>query len=80
LLKLLLATGKVDIDSKDKYHQTLLSWAAMRGHKAVVKLLLATRKVDVDSKDNYGRTPLWWAAERRHGAVVKLLQSPITAP
>jgi ankyrin repeat protein len=51
-----------------------LSWAAQRGHEAVVKLLLATGEVDVESKDNDGRTPLSWAAQRGHEAVVKLLQ------
>ena len=28
-----------DLDSKDSYGQTPLSWAARKGHKAVVKLL-----------------------------------------
>ena len=72
VVKLLLETGKVDVDSKDRYGRTPLSWAADRGHEAVVKLLLETGKVDVDSKDR-GRTPLSWAAERGHEAVVKLL-------
>ena len=63
MVKLLLETGKVDVDSKDKdYGRTPLSWAAAGGHEAVVKLLLETGKVDVDSKDRYGRTPLSWAA------------------
>jgi ankyrin repeat protein len=80
VVKLLLATGKVDVDSKDTgYGRTPLSWAAEEGHEAVVKLLLATGKVDVDSKDDYSQTPLSWAAEEGHEAVVKLLQSPITA-
>jgi ankyrin repeat protein len=36
----LLATGKVDADSKDtRYGQTPLSWAAEKGHETVVKLL-----------------------------------------
>ncbi|RYP00350.1 hypothetical protein DL764_006550 [Monosporascus ibericus] len=74
VVKLLLDTGKVDVDSKDnEYGQTPLSWAARNGHEAVVKLLLDTGKVDVDSKDNYGQTPLSWAAENGHEAVVKLL-------
>jgi ankyrin repeat protein len=38
VVKLLLETGKVDVDSK-KDGQTLLSWAAENGHEAVVKLL-----------------------------------------
>ncbi|OCK95360.1 ankyrin, partial [Cenococcum geophilum 1.58] len=75
VVKLLLETGKVEVDSKDnEYGQTPLSWAAENGHEAVVKLLLETGKVEVDSRDNeYGRTPLSWAAENGHEAVVKLL-------
>jgi Ankyrin repeats (3 copies)/Ankyrin repeats (many copies) len=74
VVKLLLATEKVDLDSKDSYEQTPLSWAAMGGHEAVVKLLLATEKVDLDSRDFFsGQTPLSLAAERGHEAVVKLL-------
>jgi ankyrin repeat domain-containing protein 50 len=40
VVKLLLETGKVDVDSKDEdYGRTPLSWAAENGHEAVVKLL-----------------------------------------
>jgi ankyrin repeat protein len=74
VVKLLLSTGKVDVDSKYVYFgRKPLSWAAERGQKAVVKLLLATGKVDVKAKDKYGRTPLLCAAGRGHEAVVKLL-------
>ncbi|KAL8365088.1 hypothetical protein RB595_004080 [Gaeumannomyces hyphopodioides] len=73
VVKLLLATGRVDVDAKDNNGWTPLSWAAEKGHEAVVELLLATGKIDVDAKDNNGRTPLWWAAARGHEAVVKLL-------
>ncbi|EJT68836.1 hypothetical protein GGTG_13589 [Gaeumannomyces tritici R3-111a-1] len=74
VVKLLLDTGKVDVDSKDdEYGQTPLSWAALNGHEAVVKLLFDTGKVDVDSKDDYGRTPLSYAALNGHKAVVKQL-------
>jgi hypothetical protein len=52
VVKLLLATEKVDLDSKDySSRRTPLSWAAEKGHEAVVKLLLATEKADLDSKD-----------------------------
>ncbi|KAF2801528.1 ankyrin [Mytilinidion resinicola] len=70
-----LQITEVDVDSKDSWGQTPLSWAADNGHEAVVKLLLDTGKVDFDSKDSLGRTPLSWAAENGHEAVVKLLKS-----
>ncbi|KAF2185930.1 hypothetical protein K469DRAFT_664957, partial [Zopfia rhizophila CBS 207.26] len=44
VVKPLLETGKVDVDSKDKYGRTPLSWAAYNGHEAVAKLLLETGK------------------------------------
>ncbi|KAF1995099.1 ankyrin, partial [Amniculicola lignicola CBS 123094] len=75
VVKLLLDTGKVDPDLKDKYGWTPLSRAAWNGHKAVVKLLLDTGKVDANLEDKNGWTPLFRAAENGHGEVVKLLQS-----
>jgi ankyrin repeat protein len=67
VIKLLLETGKVDVDSKDKGGR---AWAARNGHEAAVKLLLE-KGVDVESKDQRGRTPLLWAA-RGHEAVVEM--------
>ena len=44
VVKLLLATGKVDVDAKDNtYGRTPLSWAAGNGHEAVVKLLRSVK-------------------------------------
>jgi hypothetical protein len=60
-------------DVKDSWGRTPLSWAAIRGHEAVVKLLLE-KGAELESKDNgSGRTPLSWAAEKGHETVVKLL-------
>jgi len=73
VVKLLMETGQVNIESKNYFNQTPLSLAAENGYKAVVKLLLETGQVNINSKDNYNRTPLSWAARNRHEAVVKLL-------
>jgi ankyrin repeat protein len=58
VVRLLLENGKVNVESKDGYGQTLLSVAAENGHEAVVQLLLKTGKVNVESKHDYGQTPL----------------------
>jgi ankyrin repeat domain-containing protein 50 len=74
VVKQLLAMEPVTADSIDMYsHRTPLSWAAERGHDAVVKLLLM-EDVDADSVDRfYIRTPLSWAIIRGHEDIVKLL-------
>lgn len=73
IIRLLLQTGKVDVDLKDNGGRTPLSWAAEFGEEGVVELLLGTGSVDVNLKDNQGRTPLSWAAENGNEGVVKLL-------
>ncbi|KAH0536219.1 hypothetical protein FGG08_006886, partial [Glutinoglossum americanum] len=73
IIKLLFESPEVDVDSKDTYGLTPLSWAAARGHEAVVKLLLETGKVGAESRDGSGQTPLSLAAEGGHEVVVKLL-------
>jgi hypothetical protein len=60
------------LDLKDSYGRTPLSWAASRGHEAVVKLLLE-KGAELETKDKYGRTPLLWAVGNGRKAVVKLL-------
>lgn len=76
IVKLLLSTGKVDVDAEDIAGRTPLSRAAEKGREAVVKLLLSTGRVNVDAKDKvYRRTPLCLAVEKGHEAVVKLLVS-----
>lgn len=73
VVKLLINTAGVDVDSRDKSGRTPLSWAAGNGHDAVVKLLINAGGVDVNSRDKHDRTPLFWAAVKRNEAVVKLL-------
>jgi len=74
MIKLLLDTGKIAINSKDNDGRTPLSWATFKGHETIVKLLLDTGKVEINSRDNNGRTPLWWAASYGHEVIVKRLQ------
>jgi ankyrin repeat protein len=78
VIEVLLATGRVDIDSRDGGGQTPLSLAAQYGHTRVVRMLLEAEKkglgaVDVDSRSNNGRTPLSLAAQGGWHAVVNLL-------
>jgi ankyrin repeat protein len=72
VIKLLLGTDAVDPDFKDNDGRTQLSWAAGKGHEAVVRLLLAT-KANVNSQSSDGRTPLILAAKNGYDRVVKLL-------
>ncbi|KAI9931069.1 hypothetical protein MW887_010726 [Aspergillus wentii] len=62
-----------DLDVKDSYGRTPLSWAAENGHGVVVTLLLETQRINLDSESKSGRTPLSFAAENGHAMVVKLL-------
>jgi Ankyrin repeats (3 copies)/Ankyrin repeat len=70
----ILVENGYNSDCNNSNRRTPLSYAAERGHKAVVKVLVARDDVAADSKDNeYGQTPLSWAAENGHEGVVKLL-------
>lgn len=71
-VKLLLATGKVNINSSDKFDRTALSYAAERGHEGLVQLLLE-RGANTNTKDSKGRTLLAWADENRHKGTARLL-------
>ncbi len=44
VVKLLLATGKTEVDSKDNNGRTPLRWAVENGHIAVIQVLLATER------------------------------------
>lgn len=63
---MLLDTGKVNIDVKNKNGQTSLHKAAQAGADTVVRMLLGTGQVD-------GHTPLLGAAIEGKTAIVKML-------
>lgn len=73
IFKLLLATGKINLNFKGWEDQTLLSMAASNGHTEIVKLLLTIPKVKIDLMNSQGRTPLSWASGNGHEEIVKLL-------
>jgi ankyrin repeat protein len=73
VVKLLLETRKVNVNSKDSENMTLFSYAARYGYEAVLKLFLEAGQAKINSRDNMGRTPLSWATALGHVGVVKLL-------
>ena len=63
-----------DINAGDCFGRTVLTWAAERGHEAVIKMLLEREDINPDQADTVcGRTPLWWAAKGGHEGVAKML-------
>jgi ankyrin repeat protein len=73
VVQLLVEKG-AELESKDGYSQTPLSWAAKNGHEAVV-LLLIEKGAELESKDHSGQTPRSWAAKNGHEGVLRLLDS-----
>jgi hypothetical protein len=74
VFRLLLDTGKVDINSMDENGQTLLSWAAKGGRLDIVERLLQEKaEVNAVAVGVSGRTALQAAAEGGHLAVVERL-------
>ncbi|KAM3502736.1 hypothetical protein MY10362_004646 [Beauveria mimosiformis] len=73
IVRLLLATEKVDINAKDHCGQTPLTYAAKSGYESIIRLLLATEKVDINAKDHCGQTPLTYAAKSGYESIIRLL-------
>jgi tetratricopeptide (TPR) repeat protein len=72
VVRLLLDTGKVDVDLKDERGRTPLWWAAEGGHLAVVELLLSNG-ADVNTQGGEYGNALQAASQGGHLAVVELL-------
>ncbi|RTE84606.1 hypothetical protein BHE90_000885 [Fusarium euwallaceae] len=71
-IKQVLATGDVDVNSRDDRGQTPLHRAAKEGNEAVARLLLEYR-ADKEVKSNGNQTPLHCAAEEGSEAIARLL-------
>ncbi|KAJ2978056.1 hypothetical protein NUW58_g7615 [Xylaria curta] len=80
IVKILLDTKKLDINSRDQNGLTALSIAASYGRNTIVELLLDTTETDIDSQDENGLTALSFAAMNGHEAVVKLLLKSFANP
>jgi len=79
----LLGMKKWDLGSTDVEGNTAISWAARKGHGAMVKILLDQEDASPNHADKDGRTPLSWAARNGHWGIVEtflkrgiLLQTP----
>ncbi|KAM7214398.1 hypothetical protein V8F06_010236 [Rhypophila decipiens] len=70
---IVLRPDKVDINHRDLHGRTALSWAAFRGHIAVVEILMQQPHVEVDAMDHLGCSPLDWARFEGHDKVAELL-------
>ncbi|KAJ9367535.1 hypothetical protein DTO282E5_7752 [Paecilomyces variotii] len=74
VVKLLLQTGKADLNLKDpEFGKTPIAYTAENGHKAIAEPLLGTGQVDPDSISKEGRRLLAYAFKNGHEAIVKLL-------
>ena len=76
VMYVLLSTGRVDVNSRDKHQWTPLLWAVQRNKPVAVDILLEASETEVDCRSVTGKTPLTVAAMCGHEAkLCKLLQS-----
>jgi hypothetical protein len=73
VVRLLLQQG-AELEMKDNYGRTPLSYATGDGHEAIATLLL-DRGADVKSKNLANRTPFWWACRHKNGPIKLLLDT-----
>ena len=78
-VRMLLASGMVDVNCKYINEWTPLHWAAAGGHKEIAELLIESG-ADVNKADICGWTPLHWAAGEGHREVAELLIERDTDP
>lgn len=72
LLEMLLVDG-LDVNARGKDGQTLLHWAAQRGHVEAIEMLLQYG-ADPAGTDRLGKTPLQWAVENKHPEAARVLR------
>jgi hypothetical protein len=72
MITALLKAG-AEVNSRDEYGSTALSWASYRGNKDLVKLLLAQPGIKLDETNLDGETALMVAAENGYSEIVEML-------
>ena len=75
VVRVLLATGKVDVNVANDWHSTPVYEACNNNHPAVVQALLDSGQADVEKRTFWGRgfTPLETAVTEGHEAAVRVL-------
>ncbi|EHK21166.1 uncharacterized protein TRIVIDRAFT_153015 [Trichoderma virens Gv29-8] len=73
IVKALLDSGKVDVNTKDDKGWTPLRYIIELKYVPIMKTLLGYKMVDVNTKDDKGRTPLLRAVELGDSSIVKAL-------
>ena len=61
LVKEIMDSGEVDINSGDKDGDTPLHWAMWLNHPSTVAMLLSSSSIKLDSINMWGYTPLHYA-------------------
>ena len=72
-IKVLLASGKFDVNEGNSYKETPLHLACKMRGEDLVRLLLRCKQINVNKRDIRGLTPLLVASRNRRNGIVKLL-------
>ncbi|KAF2628423.1 ankyrin [Macroventuria anomochaeta] len=80
VVRLLLDTDEIDVNSEDDRGRTPLFWAAMEGKSHLVELLLSADEVNLEKRDKSGFTALMLAVDNGHNKIVDLLRSYLQHP
>ena len=70
----IIDANEAQIDSRDRFGRTALTWAVWRGDIEATRTLLL-HKPDLNIADNFGRVPITYAARRSQACVELLLQA-----
>lgn len=71
-MRLLLENNRVNVNIKDKFGMSPISWVALRGHAGAIKALIEATAT-VDARDKQNRTPLHVAALNGHVEAIRTL-------